>query len=132
MADTNTTIIEQAYTAFNQRNIDAVLALMTEDVSWPNAWEGGKITGKEGIRDYWTRQWAELDPHVDPLAITTDAQGKLRVRVHQLVKNLQGDVLFDGEVLHIYTMKGNLIAAMDLADDADPTAAPSAAFAHRR
>jgi hypothetical protein len=130
MADT-VTIIDQAYAAFNQRNIDSVLALMTEDVSWPNAWEGGKITGKEGIRDYWTRQWAELDPHVEPLSITTDPEGKLHVRVHQLVKNLQGDTLFDGEVLHVYTMKDHLIAAMDIGDNADPTSAPSAAVTHR-
>lgn len=130
MADT-VTIIDQAYAAFNQRNIDAVLALMTEDVSWPNAWEGGKITGKEEIRAYWTRQWAELNPHVEPVAVTEDASGKLRVRVHQLVKNLQGDVLVDGEVLHVYTMSNGLISAMDLGDDAAPTIAPSAAFTHR-
>jgi hypothetical protein len=125
------TTIDQAYAAFNHRNIDAALALMTEDVSWPKASEGGKVIGKEEIRAYWTRQWAEFDPHVEPLAITTAAEGKLRVRVHQLVRSLQGDVLADSEVLHIFTLEHGLIAAMDLADEADATAAPSAAFAHR-
>ena len=130
MADTRT-IIEHAYSAFNHRNIDAALALMTEDVSWPRASEGGKVIGKEEIRAYWTRQWAEFDPHVEPLAITEDAVGKVRVRVHQLVKSLQGDVLADSEVLHIFTMNSDRIAAMDLGDEADATAGPSAAFAHR-
>ncbi len=102
MADTNTTI-EHAYTAFNQRGIDAALTLMTEDVSWPKASEGGKVVGKEEIRAYWTRQWAELDPHVEPLAMTEDGD-KVLVRVHQLVKSLQGDVLADSEVLHLFTM----------------------------
>jgi hypothetical protein len=130
MADTRI-IIEQAYSAFNHRNIDAALALMTEDVSWPRASEGGKVIGKEEIRAYWTRQWAEFDPHVEPLAITEDAVGKVRVRVHQLVKSLQGDLLADSEVLHVFTMNRGLIAAMDLGDEADATAGPSAAFAHR-
>jgi hypothetical protein len=130
MADTNITTIENAYAAFNQRNIDAALALMTEDVTWPKASEGGKVIGKEEIRAYWTRQWAEFDPRVQPLAITGDA-GKLRVRVHQLVKSLQGDVLFDGEVLHVFTLHNGLISAMDLGDEAEAPAAPSAAFAHR-
>lgn len=130
MPDTKT-IIEQAYVAFNHRNIDAALALMTEDVSWPKASEGGKVIGKGEIRAYWTRQWAQFDPHVEPLAITEDAEGKLRVRVHQLVKSLQGDVLADSEVLHIFTMNSDRIAAMDLGDQANPTAPPSAAFAHR-
>jgi hypothetical protein len=124
------TILEQAYSAFNKRDIDAALALMTEDVSWPKASEGGKIVGNEEIRAYWTRQWTEFNPHVEPLAITEEDGGRIRVRVHQLVKSLQGDVLADSEVLHIFTMNNGLIAAMNLGDEAD-TASPSAAFAHR-
>jgi hypothetical protein len=130
MADTKT-LIEQAYSAFNKRDIDGALALMTEDVSWPRASEGGKVVGKEEIRVYWTRQWGEFDPHVEPLAITEGDGGQVRVRVHQLVRNLQGEVLSDSEVLHIFTMNSGLIAAMDLGDEADRTAGPSAAFVHR-
>ena len=130
MRDTKT-LIEQAYAAFNKRDIDGALALMTHDVSWPKASEGGKIVGKEEIRAYWTRQWGEFDPLVEPLAITEGDGGKVRVRVHQLVKSLQGDVLSDSEVLHVFTVKAGLIAAMDLGDEADPTAGPSDAFQHR-
>ena len=130
MADTKT-IIEQAYSAFNKRDIDGALALMTQNVSWPKASEGGKVVGKEEIRAYWTRQLGEFDPHVEPLAITEEDGGKVHVRVHQLVKSLQGEVLFDGEVLHVFTVNSGLIAAMDLGDEADSTAGPSAAFAHR-
>jgi hypothetical protein len=130
MADTKT-IIEQAYSAFNQRDIDGALALMTEDVSWPKASEGGKIIGKEEIRAYWTRQWGEFDPHVEPLAMSEEDGGKTRVRVHQLVRNLQGNVLSDSQVFHVFTMSNGLIAAMNLGDEADTTAGPSAAFAHR-
>src|SRR6185437_7193829 len=118
MADTRT-LIQQAYSAFNNRDIDGALALMTHDVSWPKASEGGKIVGKEEIRAYWTRQWAEFDPYVEPLAITEEAGGKVRVRVHQLVRSLQGDVLSDAEVLHVFTLKSGLIAAMHLGDETD-------------
>ena len=125
------TIIDQAYSAFNKRDIDGALALMTEDVSWPKASEGGRVVGKEEVRAYWTRQWGEFDPHVEPLAITEGDGGKVRVRVHQLVKSLQGDVLSDSEVLHVFTVNTGLIAAMDLGGEDDATAGPSAAFAHR-
>jgi hypothetical protein len=130
MADTKT-VIEQAYSAFNKRDIDGALALMTQDVSWPKASEGGKVVGKEEIRGYWARQWGEFDPHVEPLAMTEEDGGRTRVRVHQLVKSLQGDVLSDSEVLHVFTVKSGLIAGMDLGDEADATAGPSTAFAHR-
>ena len=130
MADTKT-LIEQAYSAFNKRDIDGALALMMQDVSWPKASEGGRVVGKDEIRAYWTRQWSQFDPHVEPLAITEADGDKVRVRVHQFVKSLQGEVLSDTEVLHVFTVKAGLIAAMDLGDEADPTAGPSAAFARR-
>ena len=130
MADAKT-VIEQAYTAFNRRDIEGALALMTDDVSWPKASEGGKVVGKEEIRAYWSRQWGEFDPHVEPLGMTEEDGGGIRVRVHQLVKSLQGDVLSDSEVHHVFTVKGGLIAAMELGNEAGRTAGPSAAFAHR-
>ena len=64
-----TGLIEQAYAAFNARDIEAALALMTEDVRWPKASEGGTVVGKEEIRAYWTRQWGEFDPRVEPVAM---------------------------------------------------------------
>jgi hypothetical protein len=57
--------------------------------------------------------------------------GKIRVRVHQLVKSLQGDVLSDSEVLHVFTVNSGLIAAMSLGDEDNDTAGPATAFAHR-
>lgn len=127
----NKALIEQAYSAFNRRDIDGALALMTDDVSWPKASEGGRVVGKEEIRAYWTRQWGEFDGHVEPLEIAEDDAGKVRVRVHQRVKNLQGEVLWDGEVFHVFTVKGGLIAAMNLGDEADSSDGPTAAFVLR-
>jgi hypothetical protein len=46
------------------------------------------------------------------------------------VKNLQGDILSDSEVLHIFIVNSGLIAAMDLGDEANTTG-PTAAFSHR-
>jgi len=130
MADTKT-LIEQAYSAFNGRDIDGALALMTHDVSWPKASEGGKIVGKEEIRAYWTRQWSEFDPHVEPLAITNEDADRVLVRVHQVVKSLQGEILSDSEVLHVFTINSGLILAMNLGNEGDPIAGASVAFAHR-
>jgi ketosteroid isomerase-like protein len=125
--DSNTTI-EQAYSAFNRRDVDGALALMTQDVSWPKASEGGRVVGREEVRAYWIRQWSEFDPHVEPLAMTREEGGKMRVRVRQVVKTLQGDILSVSEVVHVFTMSGGFISAMDLGDGDNPTAGPSAAF----
>ncbi|MGC2402880.1 MAG: nuclear transport factor 2 family protein [Acidobacteriaceae bacterium] len=128
MANTQT-LIAQAYSAFNHRDIDSALALMSENVSWPKASEGGRAVGKEEIRAYWTRQWQEFDPHVEPLDLIEQEGGIARVKVHQLVKSLGGDVLSDSEVWHIYTIASGLIERMDLKEsEARSDSAPSTAF----
>jgi len=113
MANTQT-LIAQAYSAFNRRDIDSVLALMSENVSWPKASEGGRVVGKEEIRSYWTRQWKEFDPHAEPLEVIDREGGITDVKVRQLVKSLGGDVLSDSEVWHVYTIANDLIERMDL------------------
>jgi hypothetical protein len=113
MANANA-LIAQVYSAFNRRNIDEALALMSENVDWPKASEGGRIIGKEEIRAYWTRQWADFDPHVEPIEVTEREGSRIDVKVHQLVKDLKGDVLSDQIVLHVFSITNGLITRMDI------------------
>ena len=126
-------LIADAYSAFNRRDIDGALALMSENVSWPKASEGRRAVGKEEIHAYWTRQWKEFDPHVEPVEVIDREGSKTDVKVHQLVKTLSGDVLSDTDVWHVYTVASGLIERMDLKEgetSSDPT--PSAAFKSSR
>ncbi|MFD2601357.1 nuclear transport factor 2 family protein [Flavobacterium suzhouense] len=107
-------IIDKAYTAFNERNIDNALATMQEDVQWSKAWEGGYISGHEEIKQYWTRQWKEINPKVETVGFSERENGSVEVRVHQNVKDLEGNLMFDGTVKHIYTFEDGLIKTMDI------------------
>ncbi len=123
------TLIAEVYSAFNQRNIDGALAFMSENVRWSKASEGGRVIGKEEIRAYWSRQWKEFDPHVEPIEVIDRGAGKIDVRVHQLVKSLGGDVLSDSEVWHAYTVANGLIERMDVGESgAGSEREPSGAF----
>ncbi len=101
---------------------------MSENVNWPKASEGGRVVGKQEIRDYWTRQWAEFDPRVDVLAVVDRKAGKVDVKVHQLVKTLKGDVLSDTELWHHYTIANGLIERMDIEEGEGSLEGPSEAF----
>ncbi|HEY1680777.1 MAG TPA: nuclear transport factor 2 family protein [Candidatus Tumulicola sp.] len=124
---TSQELIFRIYTAFNSRDVDATLALMSENVSWPKASEGGRVVGKRAIREYWARQWAEFNPHVDPLEVIDREDGTIEVKVHQSVKGLNGDILSDTEVRHVYTVADDLIERMDI-EDANPIDGTSTAF----
>lgn len=105
-------IIEQAYAGFNSRDIPAVLKLMHNDVHWPKAFEGTYVSGHEAVSDYWQQQWQEIDPQVEPTGYATRPDGSLEVAVHQVVKDLEGNVLADGEVKHVYRFEDGLIREM--------------------
>lgn len=107
-------VIEKAYENFNKRNIDGAFTTMNSDVNWPNGWEGGYVKGYDEIRDYWTRQWKEIDPEVTPISFKELENGKLEIEVHQVAKNLDGEIIFDDILKHIYTFENNLIKSMEI------------------
>lgn len=114
MTKRNELLIYKAYEAFNARDIDGVLHLMDPGVRWPNGWEGGYVNGHNEVRDYWTRQWNELNPTVTPVSLTEKDDGRLEADVHQVVKDKQGNLLFDGNVKHIYSFANGLITEMEI------------------
>jgi hypothetical protein len=107
-------LLEHAYAAFNARDIDAALSAMHPDVDWANGMEGGRVLGHAAVRDYWTRQWQMIDPHVEPVGFSDDDAGRVVVDVHQVVRDLGGKVISDRMVQHVYTMDGGLVRRMEI------------------
>src|SRR5438067_453563 len=107
-------LLRGLYRSFNSRNIDAVLAAMAVDVDWPNAWEGGRLTGREAVREYWLRQWAAIDPHVEPLSIDTLADGRVAVEVRQVIHTLDGELVADQRLVHMYELADGLVTRMSV------------------
>ena len=114
MSNTTHEFLRETYRDFNARKIDAVLARLHPDVDWPNGMEGGREHGRNAVREYWTRQWGMVDPHVEPVRMIDEADGRTRVEVHQVVRDLDGKVLLDQMVHHVYVMRDGLIERMDI------------------
>ncbi|MHC5759056.1 nuclear transport factor 2 family protein [Nostoc sp.] len=107
-------LLRAAYAAFNARDIDAALALMTPDVVWPKAFKGGFVRGSEEVRAYWTEQWSEINPHVEPVSFYLEEAGRILVDVHQVVRDKAYAVLVDEHVGHRFTLEHGLIQAMEV------------------
>jgi nuclear transport factor 2 (NTF2) superfamily protein len=107
-------LLTQMYADFNQREIEAVLAAMQPDIKWANGMDGGFVYGRDAVRDYWTRQWSQINPQVNPIGFQTDDEGRIVVDVHQVVRDLDGSVLFDGRVQHAYTLNDSLVQSMEI------------------
>jgi hypothetical protein len=104
---------KDVYQKFNERNIDFVISKMTPDVKWTNGMDGGYVYGHKGVRDYWTRQFKLVNSQVTPLAVRADNE-KITVKVHQVVHDLQGKLLADDTVTHVFTLEGKKIAQFEI------------------
>ena len=65
------------------------------------------------VRNYWTRQWKILDPHVDPIQYNNEDE-RINVTVHQVVHDIEGNLLVDQIIHHVYTFEDGLIKAMEI------------------
>ena len=106
--------LARLYEAFNARDIDAALAVMHPDVKWPNGWEGGYVVGHKAVRDYWTRQWAEIDPTATPKDFERLADGQIRVLVHLRAVNGNGELLWENMASHTYAFDSSKIRSMEI------------------
>ena len=107
-----TALLKHLYERFNARDMEAVLAALDPNVIWANGMEGGHVHGREGVRSYWTRQWATINPHVEPVSFSQGPEGQHIVEVHQVVHDLDGNLLVDQMVGHIF--EGGLVRRFDI------------------
>jgi ketosteroid isomerase-like protein len=110
--------LRRAYRAFNDRDLDAVLDVMHPEVDYPTAWEGGRVVGRDAVREYWDRQLAEISSNVEPESFTEEPDGTVTVGVHQLVHDAEsGELLTDSRVRHRYWFDDDgLVTRMDVLD----------------
>lgn len=114
-------VVEQMYDRFNARDIEGVLAFLTDDVAWANGMDGGHVHGLDAIRDYWTRQWAMVAPHVEPVSIAPIADDAVLAEVRQTVRDLDGNPLEgqthglkDKTVGHVFRFRSGKVARFDI------------------
>jgi ketosteroid isomerase-like protein len=107
-------LLRSLYEAFNARDVDTCLAAMTPDVDWANGWDGGRVVGREAVRDYWQRQWAAIDSSAEPTAISERPDGTIEVAVHLIARDKDGNALHDEQGRHVYEFRGDLVQRMTI------------------
>ena len=103
------------------RDIDGVLAVLADDVAWANGMDGGHVHGREAVREYWTRQWTMVSPHVEPGSLRRTADGAVVAEVRQSVRDLEGKPLrgqthglTDKMVGHVFRLHDGKVTHFDI------------------
>jgi ketosteroid isomerase-like protein len=121
--DNNIETLKRMYECFNARDIDGVLASLADDVAWANGMDGGHVYGHEAVREYWTRQWAIVSPHVEPVQFNQATDGSIVVEVQQSIRDLEGKRLQDQThglqdkmVGHVFRFQEGKVVRFDIQD----------------
>ena len=114
----NQQFLQNLYDAFNKREIETIIALMLPDVKWANGLEGGFVYGRDAVREYWTNQFKDIQPQLETLKFETDENNRNIVTVHQIIKDLQGNVLADTTVHQIFTIEDGLVSLYEIGETA--------------
>lgn len=112
--------LQNLYDAFNKREIETVLSMMDENVKWANGMEGGFIFGRENVREYWRKQFELINPQLEPQKFKIDAENREVVMLRQIVRDLDGNLLADKTVEHIFTIENGLIKIFEIGDFIKP------------
>jgi len=83
--------------------------------------DGGHVHGREAVREYWTRQWTMVSPHVEPVGFHRTADGAIIAEVWQSVRDLEGKPLrgqrhglIDKTVGHVFRLREGKVARFDI------------------
>ena len=112
----NQQFLQNLYDAFNKREIETIISLMRSDVKWANGLEGGFVYGRYAVREYWTNQFKDIQPELETLKFETDEKNREVVTVHQIIKDLQGNMLADMTVQQIFTIEDGLISLYEIGE----------------
>ena len=112
----NQQFLQNLYDAFNNREIETIISSMRPDVKWANGVEGGFVYGSDAVRQYWINQFKDIQPELETLKFETDENNRNVVTVHQVIKDLQGNLLADATVQQIFTIEDGLISLYEIGE----------------
>jgi uncharacterized protein YndB with AHSA1/START domain len=109
-------LLQSLYDAFNNRELETIISVMHPDVKWANGVEGGFVYGRDAVREYWTNQYKVIQVQLETLKFETDEKNRNVVTVHQIVRDLQGNLLADMTVQQIFTIENGAIFLYEIGE----------------
>ncbi|MBL7260257.1 nuclear transport factor 2 family protein [Paractinoplanes lichenicola] len=105
-------LVQRMYAAYNRRDADGLLALLTDDVDWPDG--TSRLHGKDALRGYWLEQWTRVHTHDEPGEPVELGAGRIAVQVNQTVRTPEGSAVSTARFVHLFQLRDGLTARMDI------------------
>ncbi len=106
-------LLLKAYAAYNERDADGLLELVSDNVEWPDG--TNRLHGKTDLKAYWLDQWTRVHTHDQPQVFTHLADNRVAVRISQVVRSLDGCEISQGSFDHVFRIEDFLILRLTIA-----------------
>jgi len=107
-------LLQHLYAAFNDQDVDRAFEVIHPDAVWANGMEGGLLNGHQSIREYWGRQWSYITWQVRPMRFKMTDPENIVVDVHQILRDLSGNIVSIRDLQHIFQIEDGLIKTMGI------------------
>lgn len=108
-------VLEEAYRAFNVRDLAGIRAILHPDVLWPNTLEGGPLfVGREAALGQFARIFATIVPNIELIRVLEETADTLRVESQYSVESPDGHVWTDTRATLTYHFRDGLLSGLTI------------------
>ena len=106
-------LLLQAYAAYNSQEVEALVALVSDDVDWPDD-DARRLHAKDEVRAYWTEQWSRTRTHDEPVGFSERNDGRTVVDISQVMRSVHGRSSPKASSCTLHRIEGDRIVHMDI------------------
>lgn len=103
-------LMRRAFAAYNERDVDGLLALVSEDVLWHGDIE--TLRGKKALRRYLEEQWTRTVTWDEVTSVEERPGGYVVVTLDQVVRSVDGSAVSSGRLKYGFVVDGAMIAEL--------------------
>ncbi len=110
-------VLEQAFEAFNARDLAGVRACLHPDVIWPDTMESGPpFVGREAAMAQFAHIFATIVPNIALIRVLSETGDELSTEVQYSVESPDGHVWTDTRATLTYHFRDGLLSGMTIVD----------------
>lgn len=103
-------LIEEAYDAFNARDLARLRPLFHEEVVWPDTLDNGDpLVGREAVLSYFARIFAIMQPNIHLIRVLEETGDDLTVEAQYSVESPDGHLWSDTRARLTYHFRDGLL-----------------------
>lgn len=108
-------VLDEAYDAFNARDLARIRPLIHAEAAWPNTLEDGPpLAGREAVISHFARIFATILPNIQLIRVVTETADALTVEAQYSVESSNGHVWSDTRATLTYHFRDGLLSGMTI------------------